>query len=195
MDDQAVDAVAIPEERSYAGFFDLAVGLLIAISGAATTFALELCAVAFRGIALGFECLVDASSHHLWSKVTIGALFWLLWKVFWFSELLLLYMSVLMIELLAGISWLLCGLFAMDGKIGRAAHQRTRRLSHLTRWACRRPFVSHTVPDVHEIRHQEHGAIAVLPSATAIPESNSDTIQIATVVAIHDDCESNKGSV
>jgi len=188
MDDEAVDAVVVsPQEatRSYAGFLDLMVGVFVDFSAAATTFALEVCAVFFRVMAHGCNYLVGVSSHNAWSKYTIGALCWILWANFWFVENTLLYTSIFVTELLAGVSWLLCGWFALDCEIARAAHQRTRRLSHLTRWACRRPFAS-TSAITQETSHSL--------TATAISEGNSNhhDIQTATVVAIHDDIEYSK---
>lgn len=197
VDAQAVDAVAVEEgqqPRSYSGFIDLLVGIIIDISAASVTFSLEVCAIAFRFVARGFEYLYDKCYHSAVTKYTIGVLFWILWKCFWFTEHVLLYTSVFVSELLAGVSWMLCGLFALDCQVGKAAHQRTRRLCHLIRWACRRPCGSNdggTFPPqgTHEMKQEQ-----AMPSATAIPEGSAqnNNIQTATVVAIHDDVESNK---
>lgn len=197
-----MDAVAIPEQRSFGGFIDLLVFSIIAIVGAAMTLALEVMAVVFRGVANVFEYLTDACSHYALSKFTFGVIFWIMWKTFWFTEIFVLYTSILVVELLAAISGMLCSLFSLDCKIGRAAHQRTRRLCHLTRWACRRPFSSTStsgVPEnVHELHCQEEDdddKTTEVPTATAISEGNTDTIQTATVVAIHNDFDANKGPI
>ena len=141
VDAQAVEAVAVPEEktRSYGGFIDFLVGLIIDITAASLTFSLEVCAIVVRFVARCFEYFYDKCYHYTISKYTLGVIFWIMWRSFWFCEHVFLYTSVFVTELLAGISFMLCALFALDCGIGRAAHQRTRRLSHLIRWACRRP--------------------------------------------------------
>lgn len=198
-EDEAVDAIVVhPEEqtRTYAGFLDFVVGFILLINAAAMTIGLEVCALAMRLLSRLFEAFYDLCYNFTVTKYTIGALFWLTWKCFWFSEHVFLYTSVFVTELLAGISWMLCSFFALDCQIGRAAHQRTRRISHLIRWACRRHFTSNyggstiTVPQgVHEAKPED----AVMPAAAALAgEASLGPIQTATVVSIHDDVESNK---
>jgi hypothetical protein len=194
VDAQAVQAVAIPEEktRSYGGFIDFLVGLIIDITAASLTFSLEVCAIVVRFVARSFEYFYDKCYHYTLSKYTLGVIFWIMWRSFWFCEHVFLYMSVFVTELLAAISFMLCALFALDCGIGRAAHQRTRRLSHLIRWACRRPAGSNNgafpPQGVRELEHEQ-----VMPTiATAVPQGSRDFIQTATVVSIHDNVESNK---
>ena len=55
-------------------------------------------------------------------------------------DILLLFVSVIIVESIAAMNYLLCTLFACSHEVGKNAHQMTRRLSHHVRWAFRRPF-------------------------------------------------------
>lgn len=166
---------------------------IILVTAAAMTFATEVCALAFRCVARLFQFLYELCYDYCFLRYTFGIMWWIMWKAFWFTEQVLLYTSVFVTELLAGLAWFFCTFFALDCDIGRAAHQRTRRTSHLIRWACRRPFSRDEgiMPqDVNEISHKEAvTSSTTMPTATVV--ATEETIQTATVVAIHDDIESN----
>jgi hypothetical protein len=58
------------------------------------------------------------------------------------------FVSILVVEIIAGVSFLLCTLFSLSYKVGLDHHQRTRRLSHLIRWAFRLRFEDDLDPSV-----------------------------------------------
>lgn len=186
------DAVINEQEqtRTYAGFLDLIVGMAIALAGALSTFMIELSALLVHYMANFFEGLASLSSHYAWSKYSFGLLFLLLEKVLRLVEYILLFASIMIIEILAAVSWLICGLLAMSSQVALAAHQRTRRLSHFTRWASRRRFFK----DHREAAQEEmvpEGTIAI-PTATVVAINDDNNIQSATVLAI-DNHETGKG--
>jgi hypothetical protein len=185
------DAVINEQEqtRTYAGFLDLIVGMAIALAGALSTFIIELSALLVHYMANVFEALTSLSSHYAWSKYSFGLLWLLLEKVLRLVECILLFASIMIIEILAAVSWLVCGLLGMSSDVALAAHQRTRRLSHFTRWASRRRFFK----DHREVAQEgmiPEGTIAI-PTATvvAIDDDDNNNIQSATVLAI----ETRKG--
>jgi hypothetical protein len=187
--DAAIHADTVIDEqqtRTYGGLLDFIAGMAIALTGALFTFAIEVVALLIHCIAAFFEGLTYLSSHYAWSKYSFGLLWLLLEHVMRLVEYILLFVSISVIEILAAISWLICGLFGMSSQVALAAHQRTRRLSHFTRWACRRRFYK-----VHQDAEDmiPEGTIAV---PTAIVVAIDDDIQSATVLAI-DDHETGKG--
>lgn len=162
---------------TYAGFFDLTIGLLLAVAGAASAFLVELCALFVHAIAYGFKRLTLLCCRQTWSKFMFAWIWFIVWKTMALTEWLLLLVSVLVTEVLAGFSYILCSFLSCSHKIGRAAHQRTRRLSHLVRWACRKPFSSSfevqvDAPNVHEVDPEEYrqgsSINVVVPTATLI---------------------------
>jgi hypothetical protein len=188
--DAAIHAdTAIHEQqfRTYAGFLDLIVGMTLSLAGALSTFMIEVFALVVHYLADFFGGLASLSSHFAWSKYSFGLLWLLLEQVMRLVEFILLVVSIMVVEILAATSWLVCGMLAMSEQIALAAHQRTRRLSHFTRWACRRPFYN-----VHQDTQDmiPEGTIEV-PTATVV--AINDNIQSATVVAIDDDRETGKG--
>lgn len=176
---------------THAGFLDLTIGLLLAVAGAASAFLVEIFALLVHGIAYGFECLTLLCCRQIWSKIMLAWIWFIVWKSLVLTEWILLLSSVLVTEILAGVSFILCTFFGCSIEIGRAAHQRTRRLSHLVRWACRKPFSSSPSQvqldaNVHEIdleeqqQQQESSVHVAVPTATFIGTVSASTTTTTT---------------
>jgi hypothetical protein len=192
----SVDGVIHEQQtRTYSGFLDLTVGMAIALAGALSAFVIEVFALIIHYLADLFEGLTSLSSNYTWMKYSFGLLWLLLWHVMRLVEYILLFVSVMVIEILAAVSFLLCALLGMSLEVGLAAHQRTRRLSHFTRWACRRPFYN-VHPNSQDTSMMPETSEAIDPETIAVPTATvvaiSDEVPSAKVIAIVD-CESGKG--
>lgn len=185
------------QTRNYSGFLDLTVGMAIALAGACSAFAIEVFALIIHYLADLFKGLTSLSSNYTWTKYSFGLLWLLLWHVMRLVEYILLFVSVMVIEILAIVSFPVCALLGMSLEVGLAAHQRTRRLSHFTRWACRRPFYNvHPNSQDTNMMMRPETSVEINLETIAVPTATvvaiSDEVPSAKVIAI-DDCEPGKG--
>uniref|UniRef100_A0A7S4JRK4 Uncharacterized protein n=1 Tax=Odontella aurita TaxID=265563 RepID=A0A7S4JRK4_9STRA len=129
-------------DSAYGGFMDLVLGFTILILAISVAFSVELIGLYCYASAVVCFKIFKACSDPRVSTLTAlpFAICWLLYHVFRFLDVMLLFVSVMMVEVVAGINFLVCSLFSLDRQVGRSAHQRTRRFAHLTRWAFRRRF-------------------------------------------------------
>ncbi|KAL9187582.1 hypothetical protein ACHAXT_001685 [Thalassiosira profunda] len=123
-----------------AGLLDAVMGSLLVLVGVSTSFVLELiaayCYLSFwlcRKIvntcspSTVFTCLPRSIAF------VIGALYQLL-------DALLLVVSVIVVECIAGANYVVCTILGCSHYRGRFMHQATRKLPHLVRWAFRKRF-------------------------------------------------------
>uniref|UniRef100_A0A7R9W3G5 Transmembrane protein n=1 Tax=Pseudictyota dubia TaxID=2749911 RepID=A0A7R9W3G5_9STRA len=129
-------------DKVYGGFLDLVLGFAIVITAVSIAFSVDLI-----GLYVYLSAVVCFKIARTCSKPRVNiltampfAICWLLYQTFRLLDTVLLLLSVMIVELLAGINFFLCALLSLNCRVGRSAHQRTRRLAHLTRWAFRRPF-------------------------------------------------------
>lgn len=126
--------------KTFSGFLDLVIGATLALTAVLSAFTIEICAA---------YCFL---SYWLCDRVCtkcapVGLFSWLpffiayvIGQSFRLIDILLLFTSVIIVESIAGMNYLLCLIFACSHEVGKNAHQMTRRLSHHVRWAFRRPF-------------------------------------------------------
>jgi hypothetical protein len=126
--------------KTFSGFLDLVIGATLALTAILTAFAIEICAA---------YCYL---SYWLCDKICekckpVGIFSWLPFSIayiigqsFRLIDILLLFVSVIIVESISAMNYLLCTIFACSHEVGKSAHQMTRRLSHHIRWAFRRPF-------------------------------------------------------
>ena len=126
--------------KTFSGFLDLVIGATLALTAILTTFAIEMCAA---------YCYL---SYWLCDKICekckpVGIFSWLpfiiayiIGQSFRLIDVLLLFLSVIIVESISALNYLLCTIFACSHEVGKNAHQMTRRLCHHIRWAFRRPF-------------------------------------------------------
>lgn len=127
------------------GFVVLTLGIAMAVAAGGTTLGFEAAILGLHCISVGCQHVAaqcslrgGASPINKIIKVVPYSLFGLVGLVTQWTEFLLLVTSTGVVELLAMISGLLCGLLGgCSLPVGYAAHQLTRRLSHYIRWACR----------------------------------------------------------
>ena len=129
-----------PSGKTFSGFLDLVIGATLALTAILTAFAIEICAA---------YCYL---SYWLCDKICekckpVGIFSWLpffiayiIGQSFRLIDILLLFLSVIIVESISAMNYLLCTIFACSHEVGKNAHQMTRRLSHHIRWAFRRPF-------------------------------------------------------
>jgi lysylphosphatidylglycerol synthetase-like protein (DUF2156 family) len=119
---------------------DIIVGTSLTFTGVAAIFAIEVSAFVIYAVAVGFfqlcRILEDLSSrlpflwvfYHVFLFVTV---------VLMMADSLVLAVSVMISEILAAVTCLLCTLLGCSCAIGSDWHQFVRKMCHLTRWAVR----------------------------------------------------------
>jgi len=70
-----------------------------------------------------------------WLPLSIA---WILRAAFCFMDIVLHCASVLVVEWIAVVNYILCTIFACSPEVGKNVHQMTRKLPHHVRWAVRR---------------------------------------------------------
>jgi hypothetical protein len=126
--------------KTFSGFLDLVIGATLVLTAILSAFAIDICSA---------YCYL---SYWLCAKVCdkckpLGLFSWLPFLIayiigqsFRLIDILLLFVSVIIVESFAAANYLLCTFLACSHEVGKGAHQLTRRLSHHIRWAFRRPF-------------------------------------------------------
>lgn len=126
--------------KTFSGFLDLVIGATLALTAILSAFVIELIAAyCYLSFWLCDNVCEKCKPVGIFSWLpffiayTIGQSFRLI-------DTLLLFVSVIIVESISAMNYLLCTLFACSHEVGKSAHQMTRRLSHHIRWAFRRPF-------------------------------------------------------
>jgi hypothetical protein len=127
------------------GFLDLIFGWSLTLTTVVTTFSLELIAMYFLfSIWLCFKITSPdigcfGPPLNILTMVPFCVCYLLLFT-FILMNAAVFFVSILSVEIIAGINFLICTLFSLSYKVGLDHHQRTRRQAHLIRWAFRSRF-------------------------------------------------------
>jgi hypothetical protein len=127
------------------GFLDLIVGWSLTLAAVLTTISLELIAMYFLfSIWLCFK-ITSPDRGCFGPPLNILTMIpfcvcHLLLGIFILMNDVVFFLSILLVEIIAGINFLLCTLFSLSYKVGLDHHQRSRRSAHLIRWAFRSLF-------------------------------------------------------
>jgi hypothetical protein len=128
------------------GLLDLIVGWSLTIAAVLVTFSLELVAMYLLfSIWLCFKTTSKDRGGCFGPPLNILKLIpfcicHLILAIFILLNAVVFVLSILAVEMIAAISFLICTLFSLSCKVGLDHHQRTRRIAHLIRWAFRHRF-------------------------------------------------------
>mmetsp|Transcript_538 Transcript_538/g.760 ORF Transcript_538/g.760 Transcript_538/m.760 type:complete len:341 (-) Transcript_538:224-1246(-) len=142
-DHQPKDKTAVDYMGGHAGLFDLVVGMALQLAAIAGTIVIEIgCLSCFVLGIMSFNTAKYFGKKNNSNCITFlpRLVANLLFVVLRLVDASLLLASILLVEALAASAWLLCSILACSTKVGSMCHQKIRRLAHLARWACRRPF-------------------------------------------------------
>mmetsp|Transcript_34945 Transcript_34945/g.70683 ORF Transcript_34945/g.70683 Transcript_34945/m.70683 type:complete len:310 (-) Transcript_34945:667-1596(-) len=128
------------ETATFSGCLDLIVGSTLVLTGILSSFTIEICA-AYAYLSYWLCCkIVDmCSPPGLFSWLPLF-LAWIIGKSFLLIDVVLLFFSIVVVECIAAANYLVCTILGCSHQVGKNAHQMTRKMSHLVRWAFRRHF-------------------------------------------------------
>lgn len=130
--------------RHRAGLLDTVVGSALVLVGVSTSFAIEVvaayCYLSFWLCRKIIDtCSPPGSSPTMFTCLPLSIAF-VIGASFQLLDAILLVVSVIVVECIAGSNYVLCTILGCSHNRGRSMHQMTRKHPHLVRWAFRMKF-------------------------------------------------------
>ena len=135
----------------YGGLIPLIVGFSMILYSVLVALTLQVTSAGFYLMAVMNYQICQVFPRLNPCTIVFYALPWFLLQVFRFLDSLLLIIDIFLVEVLAAVAYLVCAPLAFSHAVGIFYHQRTRRLAHYVRWACRKPFRGLDPPRVWSI--------------------------------------------
>ncbi len=160
------------------GFLDCVVGYTLLVVSILITFSLEVVSTAIFAIECSFGWFCDSLTLTPFTSILYGS-FWLTEQILHFVRLVILLVSTLVVETLAGTGLVLCTILSLNTEVGRSWHQHIRRTSHLTRWACREPlnaWENHSAGTAAEDNNRNSAVASV--EAIPVYKANGDLVVV-----------------
>uniref|UniRef100_A0A7S1Y4M9 Transmembrane protein n=1 Tax=Grammatophora oceanica TaxID=210454 RepID=A0A7S1Y4M9_9STRA len=161
------------------GPLGMLIGGIILVAAVATTFGLELTALIVYLVSFAFAKTASALHKDLnVFTVLFFAIFFFVWKLLSFIDILLLFLSVIFSEIMAAIctipTTLVGGCCA-----GQFWHQKIRKTCHLTRWATRAKFETWDPPRSIPL------TASVPPPESAVQQVEAQEVYTQAGVVVH----------
>ena len=122
------------------GFLDFVLGSALVLTSLLSSVAIEICVTyAFLSYWICYKIEKRCSPPGCFSWLPLFIAF-VIGRSFQLIDILLLFVSVIIVESIAAINYIVCTIFACSHNVGKNMHQTTRKASHLIRWNFRRLF-------------------------------------------------------
>ena len=134
---------------TYRGFLDLIISRSLILACVMISFAFELLAAYSYFRYWPCSKIVGRCSPagaFSWLPLSIA---WIVGQAFCIVDIVLLFASIFVVEIVAIINYLLCPIFAFSHEVGKNVHRMTRKLPHHARWAFRHNFECYDPPRLH----------------------------------------------
>eukprot|EP00571_Detonula_confervacea_P013830 CAMPEP_0172301054 /NCGR_PEP_ID=MMETSP1058-20130122/3023_1 /TAXON_ID=83371 /ORGANISM="Detonula confervacea, Strain CCMP 353" /LENGTH=303 /DNA_ID=CAMNT_0013011047 /DNA_START=9 /DNA_END=920 /DNA_ORIENTATION=- len=134
---------------TYAGCLDLFISSCLILVCVIISLALEVAAgYAYFSYWLCMKIVVQCSPAGAFSWLPLS-IAWIVGQVFCLVDIVLLFVSVFVVEVVAVVNYILCAIFACSHEVGKNVHQMTRKLPHHVRWAFRHNFECSNPPRLY----------------------------------------------
>mmetsp|Transcript_13263 Transcript_13263/g.23753 ORF Transcript_13263/g.23753 Transcript_13263/m.23753 type:complete len:316 (+) Transcript_13263:94-1041(+) len=119
---------------------DVLIGAFLLLFSVSFTFSFELAAsYCYLSYWLCSKIVASCSPRNMYTSLPLLVAF-TIGQSFHLMDILLLFVSTIVVESIAAANYLLCTIFACSHSNGKSMHQITRKLPHLIRWAFRQKF-------------------------------------------------------
>jgi hypothetical protein len=143
------DHVAQKKKKCVGGsgsLLDYVIGTALILVSVAASFAIELIAAyCYLSYWLCHKIVATCSPLRCWTCLPLSIAY-ILGKVFQVLDTVLLFVSIIIVECIAIVNYVVCTILACSAERGKSMHQMTRKLSHLIRWAARKKFEKWSPP-------------------------------------------------
>mmetsp|Transcript_37026 Transcript_37026/g.66640 ORF Transcript_37026/g.66640 Transcript_37026/m.66640 type:complete len:292 (+) Transcript_37026:99-974(+) len=117
------------------GVLDFIIGSALVLASVAASFSIELVAsYCYLSYWLCSKIVDICSPPNMFTWLPLFIAF-ILGKVFQLLDAVLLFVSIILVESIAGANYVLCTILACSHDQGKTMHQMTRKLPHVVRWA------------------------------------------------------------
>lgn len=128
------------ETTRFNGFLDFVLGSALVLTSVLSSIVIEICATyAYLSYWICYKIEKRCSPPGWFSWLPLFIAF-VIGRSFQLIDILLLFVSVIIVESIAAINYIVCTIFACSHDVGKNMHQTTRKGSHLIRWNFRRLF-------------------------------------------------------